>query len=404
MDADNEGMLRGVQVLDLSQVMAGPFCTMLLADMGADVIKVEPPNGDASRQYGLSRDGESPGFWALNRNKRGIVLDLKDPRGAEICRRLAAAVDVLVENFRPGGLARMGLGYEDLSPVNPGLIYASVSGYGQTGPLRERGGFDLVAQAESGIMSVTGEPGGPPVKCGIPVCDLGAGLFLTSAILAAYIHRQRTGEGQHVETSLLEAGIALSVWEATEYFTTGRSPEPTGSSHRVTAPYRAFRCQDGYLTIGAANQRTWERLCRALGREDLLTRPEFATDGARTRHRGVLEPMVEAVTITKPRAHWLGVLEEAGVPCGPINTYEEVFRHPQVRARRMVQEIDHPAAGRISQIGPPVKYSATPVELRRPAPRLGEHTAEVLAQAGYGQPEMAQLAEKGVIRIWSAST
>jgi len=301
--------LEGVRVLDLSQVMAGPFCAMLLADMGAEVIKVEPPDGDSSRQLGADpaarRQRESPSFWAVNRNKRGIAVNLKDPRGVAVCERLAAGADILVENFRPGTLDRLGLGYERLRSLNPGLIYASISGYGQTGPLAHQGGFDLVAQGESGIMSVTGLPDGQPVKCGIPICDLGAALFATYAILSAYIYRSRIGEGQRVETSLVEAGIALSVWEATEYFTTGETPKPTGSAHRMTAPYQAFRCQDGHITIGAANQRTWERLCKALGLEALsnagfpLSTPRYQvrrveslapqqrSDGARVRRRRV---------------------------------------------------------------------------------------------------------------------
>lgn len=392
------GALDGVRVLDFSQVMAGPFCTMLLADMGADVIKVEPPEGDSSRRMGLSKDGEGPTFWAVNRNKRGIVVNLKDPRGVELCRRLAQTADILVENFRPGTMARLGLGYEDLRPLNPGLIYASISGYGQTGPHAQRGGFDLVAQGESGIISVTGFPGSPPVKCGIPVCDLGAALFLAYAILTAYIHRLRTGEGQHVETSLLEAGIALSVWEATEYFSTGEVPQPTGSAHRMSAPYQAFRCQDGYITIGGANQRSWERLCMALGLQHLMNRPEFATDAARVRHRQELAEVIEGVTTQKPRAHWLQVLEEAGVPCGPILTYPEVFSHPQVVARNMVQEIEHPIGGRIRQIGPAVKCSGTPARIRRPAPLLGEHTEEVLQEIGYTSGEIEALAAEGVIQ------
>jgi len=302
-----------------------------------------------------------------------------------------------VENFRPGTMARLGLGYEDLRPLNPGLIYASISGYGQTGPQAQRGGFDLVAQGESGIISVTGFPGSPPVKCGIPVCDLGAALFLTYAILAAYIHRLRTGEGQHVETSLLEAGIALSVWEATEYFSTGEVPQPTGSAHRMSAPYQAFRCQDGYITIGGANQRSWERLCMALGLQHLMNRPEYATDAARVRHRQELAEVIEGVTTQKPRAHWLQVLEEAGVPCGPILTYPEVFSHPQVVARDMVQEIEHPIGGRIRQIGPAVKCSGTPARIRRPAPLLGEHTEEVLQEIGYTSGEIEALAAEGVI-------
>lgn len=395
--------LAGVRVLDFSQVMAGPYCTMLLADMGAEVIKVEPPEGDSSRRLGAYRDArlqnESPGYWAVNRNKRGIVVNLKDARGVEICRSLAAHTDILVENFRPGTLGRLGLGFEDLRPLNPSLIYASVSGYGQTGPLAHRGGFDLVAQGESGVMSVTGLPDSTPVKCGIPVCDLGAGLLVTYAILCAYIHRSRTGEGQRVETSLLEAGIALSVWEATEYFTTGQAPKPTGSAHRMSAPYQAFQCQDGYITIGGANQRTWVRLCQALGLSSLMDRPEFAEDSDRVRHRAPLVEAIEAITVQHPRAHWLRVLEEAGVPCGPINTYPEVFAHPQVIARGMAQEIDHPAGGRIRQIGPAVKCSMTPSAIRRPAPRLGEHTAEVLKDAGYTAGQIDALDREGVISL-----
>ncbi|MGH2454579.1 MAG: CaiB/BaiF CoA transferase family protein [bacterium] len=396
---DRGGALAGMRVLDLSQVMAGPFCTMLLADMGAEVVKVEPPQGDSTRQMRGSRSGESPSFWAVNRNKRSVVLDLKNPTGQEICRRLAARSDVLVENYRPGTLDRLGLGYEDLRPPNPGLIYASISGYGQTGPLRERGGFDLVAQGESGVMSVTGIPGGPPVKCGIPVCDLGAALFLAYAILSAALHRARTGEGQRVETSLLEAGIALSVWETAEYFATGEAPLPTGSAHRMSAPYQAFRCQDGYITIGAANQRSWERLCRALGLDDLLARPEFATDAERVRQRQVLEAEIEEVTAQRPRSHWLAAFEAAGVPAGPINTYAEIFAQPHVAARGMLQEIEHPAGGRIRQIGPAVKCSATPAAISRPAPRLGEHTREVLAEAGYPGAEIDALATEGVIGV-----
>ncbi|TMA57551.1 MAG: CoA transferase, partial [Deltaproteobacteria bacterium] len=258
--------------------MAGPFCTMLLGDLGADVIKVEPPGGDSTRQMVGSVGTESPSFWAVNRNKRGIVLNLKDPRGQEIFHSLAARVDMLVENYRPGVMDSFGLGYEDLREVNPGLIYASISGFGHTGPYAQRGGFDLVAQGMSGIMSITGEVGLPPMKCGIPITDLGAGLLALQAILAAYIYRLRTGTGQYVDTSLLEAGIALSVWESTQYFSGRGVPEPMGSAHRMVAPYQAIQCADGYLTLGAANQRTWERFAQAIGRPDLIDRPEYASD------------------------------------------------------------------------------------------------------------------------------
>ncbi len=392
------GALSGVRVLDVSQVMAGPYCAMLLADMGADVIKIEPPEGDSSRRLGAGNEVETPSFWAVNRNKRDMVINLKDPRGIDIAHRLAARADIFVENYRPGTLDRLGLGYDTLRAINPVLVYASVSGYGRTGPLAPRGGFDLVAQGESGLMSVTGEADGAPVKCGVPVCDLGAGLFITYAILSAYVHRMRTGEGQHVETSLLEAGIALSVWEATEYFTTGQAPQPTGSAHRLTAPYQAFRCRDGYITVGAATQRTWERLCRVLGLDALLDRPDYATDAERVRHRRALAGAVEAVTVRHPRDHWLAVLEDAGVPCGAISTYPEVFAQPHVLARGMLQEVDHPVGGRIRQIGPAVKCSATPAVIRRAAPLLGEHTTEVLDEHGYTRDEIDALRREGVIR------
>jgi len=391
--------LDGIRVLDATQVMAGPFCTMLLGDLGADVIKVEPPDGDTTRTMAGSRGTESPGFWSINRNKRGVVLDLKVPRGQEVFRALAARADILVENYRPGAMDALSLGYAQLHALNPGLVYASISGFGATGPYSSRGGFDLVAQGMSGIMSVTGEPGRAPVKCGVPLTDLAAGLLALQAILAAHIHRLRTGEGQRVDTSLLEAGIALSIWESAQYFSGGGIPEPMGSAHRMFGPYQAIRCADGYLTLGAANKRSWERLAQALGRPDLVDRPEYAEAEDRVRNRRRLAEEIEAITATQPRAHWMQVLEDAGVPCGPILDYAEVFADPHVRARGMVQEMEHPEAGHVRVVGPAVKLSETPARLRRPSPRLGEHTAEVLREIGYSDAEIQALAASGAVTL-----
>jgi formyl-CoA transferase len=289
-----------------------------------------------------------------------------------------------------------GLGYKDLRAVNPRLIYASISGFGSTGPYARKGGFDLVAQGMSGIMSITGEVGMPPVKCGIPVTDLGAGLLALQAILAAYIHRLQTGEGQYIDTSLFEAGVALSIWESTQYFSTGEIPEPMGSAHRMSAPYQAIRCADGYITLGAANQRTWERFAHAIGLPQLLNRPEYAEDRLRVQNRHQLTQEIEVITATKPRAYWLKVLEEVGVPCGPILDYAEVFADPQVQARGMVQEMGHPAGGRVRVLGPAVKLSETPARLNRPSPLYGEHTAEILREMGYADAVIQELAAAGV--------
>ena len=389
--------LAGVRVLEFTQVMAGPFCAMLLGDLGADVIKVEPPGGDTTRRMGKRQGMESAGYWAVNRNKRGIVLNLKDRRAQDIVRTLARQADVVVENYRPGVMAGFGLDYDSLKQERPGLIYASVSGFGATGPYAHKGGFDLVAQGMAGIMSVTGEAGRPPVKCGIPVTDLGAGLFAEQAILAAYIHRLKTGEGQYIDTSLLEAGVALSVWESTQYFSTGGIPEPMGSAHRMSAPYQAIRCADGYINLGAANTRTWEKFAQAIGRPELLDRPEYAEDGLRVKNRHQLTQEIEAVTVQQPRSHWLAVLEEVGVPCGPISNYAEVFADPHIQARGMVQEMQHPVGGTVQVLGPAAKLSATPVRLARPSPLYGEHTAEVLAEMGRTPAEIQELEKAGVI-------
>jgi formyl-CoA transferase len=389
--------LAGLVVLDVTQVMAGPFCSMLLADLGANVIKIEPPAGDSTRQMPGAVGTDSPSFNAVNRGKRSLVLDLKTPEGRDVFTRLARTADILVENYRPGVMSSFGLDYAALAPINPRLIYASISGYGQTGPDRARGGFDLIAQGVSGIMSITGEPGRPPVKAGVPLTDLGAGLFALAGILAALEARHRTGAGQQVDTSLVDAGVALSIWEATEFFAGEGMPGPLGSAHRMNAPYQAVQCADGYITIGGANDRTFARLCRVLGHPEWTTVPEFADNASRVRHRQALAERIEAITRTKPRSHWLAACTANDVPCGPINDYGEVFADPQVRARGMVVETDHPALGRLKTLGSPIKLSATPPDPGRRAPQLGEHTREVLREAGFDEREIEALARKGAI-------
>jgi len=389
---ERQRALDGIRVLDVTQVMAGPYCAMQLCDMGADVIKVEPPGGDSTRRMAGASGTDSPSYNAVNRGKRGIVLDLKDAAAQEACRRLAARTDILIENYRPGVMRAFGLDYERLSAANPGLIYASISGYGQTGPYAAKGGFDLVAQGLSGLMSITGEPGGPPIKVGVPLTDLGAALFAQSAILAALYYRSRTGLGQYIDASLVDAGVALSVWEATEFFSSGGvPPKPMGSAHRMSAPYQAIRCADGFITMAAANDRLFTRLADALGHPEWNDLPEFATDAARVANREALAARIEAVTMARPRAEWLARFDACGVPCGPINNYAQVFADPHIAARGMVAEVEHPTLGVLRTLGAPVKLSATPSVVNRPAPLLGQHTEEVLTEAGFSPAEIATL-------------
>ncbi|HXH81360.1 MAG TPA: CoA transferase [Candidatus Tectomicrobia bacterium] len=385
-------------MLDQTQVMAGPFCAMLLADMGADVIKIEPPEGETTRHMPLAfPSGVSGPFLAVNRNKRGITLDLKQPEGVRILERLVATADVLVENYRPGVAKRLGVDYERLSAVNPRLIYCSISGFGQTGPYASRGGYDLIAQGMSGIMSATGTEGGPPVKVGVPVTDLGAGLFATVGILCALRARRITGRGQLVDTSLFEAGVALSAWEATQYWYTGEVPRGLGTAHRLNAPYQAFRASDGHFTVGAANDNLFPRFCALLGLDHLVRDPRFASVPQRLEHRAELEALIEAVTVRHPRRHWLALCEAAGVPAGPIYSVPEALADPHVLARGMVQELEHPRAGRVKTLGNPVKMSATPPAMRRAAPELGADTDAVLRELGLGDAEIAALRAKRVV-------
>jgi crotonobetainyl-CoA:carnitine CoA-transferase CaiB-like acyl-CoA transferase len=390
--------LDGLRVLDLTQVMAGPFCAMLLADMGADVIKIEPPRGDATRGVDLElAPGVSAPFLAVNRNKRGLVLDLKRPDGLTIFERLVATADVLIENYRPGVATRIGIGYERLAGLHPRLIYCSISGFGQTGPYADRGGYDLIAQGMSGIMSATGTEGGAPVKVGVPITDLGAGLFAVVGILAALRARHVTGRGQLVDTSLFEAGLALSAWEATEYWFTGQVPRGLGTAHRLNAPYQAFRASDGQFTVGAANDNLFPRFCRLLGLSHLVQDPRFDTVGRRLENRAALAPLIEAVTVMQPRAHWLAKCEEAGVPAGPIYSVPEALDDPHARARGMVHELPHPTLGRVKSLGNPVKMSRTPPVMAKAAPALGEDTDAILRELGVSEAEITALRARKAI-------
>ncbi len=390
--------LAGVRVLDVTQFMAGPFCSMILADLGADVIKIEPPSGDSTRQMVGATGSESPSFNAVNRGKRSVVVNLKLGNGQQLFKRLVQSSDILIENYRPGVMQGFGLEYDAVAAINPRLIYASISGYGQTGPSRTKGGFDLIAQGVSGIMSVTGEPGRPPAKAGIPLTDLGAALFAVTGILAALHHRTATGIGQYIDTSLIEAGVALSVWEATEYFAGPGVPTPLGSAHRMNAPYQAIRCADGYVTIGANTDRLFQRLCNVLGHPEWSDDPDFVNNGKRVHHRARLASLIESVMSQRPRQHWLSALDAADIPCGPINDYAQVFADPQVAARDMVLEIDHPVLGRLRTLGSPIKMSATPADASRRAPLLGEHTDEVLRELGLAGDEIEALRRAGTIQ------
>lgn len=371
--------LEGIRVLDCTQAMAGPYAALQLRNMGAEVIKIEPPQGDGTRQWGPFVGEHSMAFLAVNCGKKSVVFNLKDPNDATLFKELIKTADVLVESFRTGTMARLGLDYDSVKALNPGLVYCSISGYGHTGPYADLGGYDLIAQGYTGIMSVTGEPERPPVKAGIPITDLGTALFAVQGILAALLHRAKTGEGQFIDTSLYDAGVALSVWEAHSYFANSQVPEPLGSAHRLLAPYQAFRASDGYFTVGAGPQNLWERFCHVMGLTVLLDKLNYATAPKRLANRESLEQEIEQVTRTKPRAHWLQLLLEAGIPAGPIHNYREVFSDPHTEARGLVSEVNLQGVGTVKTLGSAIKMSRTQPQVREGVPSVGEHTEEILA-------------------------
>ncbi len=391
--------LDGVRVVDLTRVLAGPYCTMMLGDMGADVIKVEMPGrGDDSRAWGPPWAGtESAYFLSANRNKRSVTLNFRTEGGRRVLLELVRRGDVLVENFIPGTLDRLGLGYEHLKEINPGLIYCSVSGYGYDGPYATRPGYDFIAQAEGGIMSVTGEPDGPPMKVGVAIADITTGMFAAAAILAALRHRDRTGHGQRVEVSLLESVVGWLANVASNYLVSGEVPRRYGNAHPNVVPYQAFATADGWVAVGVGNDAQFRRFCDVIGRPDLADDPRFKTNSDRVVNRDALIPILGEIFKTRTTAEWIEALVAADLPCGPINTIDKVFEHPQVLHRQMLAEVNHPTAGRIKLVGIPYKFTGTPLSIRRHPPTLGEHTEEVLRELGYTEADIAALRAEGAI-------
>lgn len=396
------GPLAGLRVVELAHVMAGPVGGLLLADMGADVVKVEKlPGGDDTRRTTPPEiEGESASFMILNRNKRGIAVDLKSAGGLELVTRLVAHADIVVENYRPGTMEKLGLGYDVLSRLNPGLVYCKITGFGLTGPYAQRAGYDLISQGMSGLMGLTGEgPGRPPVKVGVPVGDVTAGILAATGVLAAYIECLRTGQGQYVDTSLLEASLVHTYWPVALAFATGQSAGPMGSAHPVAAPYQAFPTADGWLNIGAMSQGTWAGVCEVLGMAWMLTDERFATNGARMDNRDALVAKISEVLGARTTEEWVLAFEKAGVPAGPVKNMVQVLEDPQTRARDMVIQVEHPVAGEIDALGCPIKFSHGNGVTRRGAPLYGQHTAEVMGELGYSAAEIEALVQGGIVHV-----
>ena len=405
------GPLSHIRVLDLSRVLAGPWAGQNLADLGAEVIKVERPGqGDDTRRWGppylkdaAGRDTSEPAYYlSCNRGKKSIVLDLATPEGQRLARELAAKCDILLENYKVGGLARFGLGYDDLEASHPHLIYCSITGFGQTGPCRERAGYDLIAQGMGGLMSITGEPdgapGGGPKRVGVAIADLFSGMYATIAVLAALARRERTGRGQHIDLALLDCQVAMLANQAMNYLTSGRPPPRMGNAHPNVVPYQPFATADGQIIVAVGNDTQFAGLCAVIGRPELADDPDFATNAARIRNRERLLPMIAEQIKARTNREWQDALEAVGVPCGPINALDEVFADPQVRARGMRFELDHPLAGRVPMVASPMRFSETPIEYHAPPPLLGEHTDDVLGELlGLDAGEIARLREGGVI-------
>ena len=391
--------LDGVTVVDFTRYLSGPYCTMILGDYGADVVKIERTGqGDDSRDIAPFVNGESYPSAMPNRNKRSLALDMKSEVGQRVALELAARADVVVENFRPGVMHRLGLDYDTVRARNPDVVYTSVTGYGQTGPESHRPGFDIIAQGMTGFLRMTGAPGGEPAKFGVAVTDLVAGMTAATAVLAAYIRRLRGGPGQYIDVALVDAGLALTVWEAGAWFGGGHEPVAEGSRHRHRAPYQAYRTSDGYVTVGAMNDRLWERFCReVLHRPDLMDRPEYRDSRTRAVHTDQLAEELQEILSTQPTASWVKALDTAGVPGGPVLTYGQALEQPQVEARKMVVDIDHPKIGPMRALGMPAKLSETPATVRRPAPLLGQHSHEILTEAGFDRTEIEEWTTRGIV-------